>query len=119
MKERDTTMKNVTDNNKFGMTTRARKAVCSLFLAGGLFGAQAKAAIPTTPASVPDRVAAVRAEINKRVAEAKDLGGLEAVTKLPYAQVEVASWLNWVNWNNWNNWRNWNNWANWSNWFNF
>jgi hypothetical protein len=99
-------MKNVTD------TTRARKAVCSLLLAGGLFGAEAKAAIP-------DRVAAVRAEINKRVAEAKDLGGLEAVTKLPYAQVEVASWLNWVNWNNWNNWRNWNNWANWSNWFNF
>src|SRR6202050_2484483 len=96
MKERDTTMKNVTDNNKFGMTTRARKAVCSLFLAGGLFGAQAKAAIPTTPASVPDRVAAVRAEINKRVAEARDLGGLEAVTKLPYAQIEVASWLNWV-----------------------
>ena len=110
-------MKNVTDNSNFGMTTRARKAVCSLFLAGGLFGAQAQAA--TTPASIPDRVAAVRAEINKRVADAKDLGGLEAVTKLPYAQVEVASWLNWVNWSNWNNWRNWNNWANWSNWFNF
>jgi hypothetical protein len=105
-------MKNVTDNKTFGMTTLARKAVCSLFLAGGLFGSQAHA-------SVPDRVAAVRAEINKRVAEAKDLGGLEAVTKLPYAQVEVASWLNWVNWSNWNNWRNWNNWANWSNWFNF
>jgi hypothetical protein len=118
MKERDT-MKNVIDNKRFAMTTRARKAVCSLFLAGGLFGAQAKAALPTTPASVPDRVAAVRAEINRRVAEAKDLGGLEAVTKLPYAQVEVASWLNWVNWSNWNNWRNWNNWANWSNWFNF
>jgi hypothetical protein len=112
-------MKNVTETKKFGMTTRARKAVCSLFLAGGLFGAQAKAAIPTTPASVPDRVAAVRAEINKRVAEAKDLGGLEAVTKLPYAQLEVASWLNWVNWPNWNNWRNWNNWANWSNWSNW
>jgi hypothetical protein len=115
VKERDT-MKNVTETKKFGMTTRARKAVCSLFLAGGLFGAQAKAAIPST---IPDRVAAVRAEINKRVSEANDLGGLEAVTKLPYAQVEVASWLNWVNWNNWNNWRNWNNWANWSNWFNF
>jgi len=114
MKERDT-MKNVIDNKRFAMTTRARKAVCSLFLAGGLFGAQAQAAIPT-------RVAAVRAEINKRVAEAKDLGGLEAVTKLPYAQVEVASWLNWVNWSNWNNWRDWNNWRNWqnwSNWFNF
>jgi hypothetical protein len=104
VKERDTTMKNVTH--------KARKAVCSLFLAGGLFGAQAQA-------SIPDRVAAVRAEINKRVAEAKDLGGLEAVTKLPYAQVEVASWLNWVNWSNWNNWRNWNNWANWSNWQNW
>jgi hypothetical protein len=118
VKERDTTMKNVTDNKKFGMTVRARKAVCSLFLAGGLFGAQAKAAIPV-PTSVPDRVAAVRAEINKRVAEAKDLGGLEAVSKLPYAQLEVASWLNWVNWSNWNNWRNWNNWANWQNWLNF
>ncbi len=92
------------------------KTVCSLLLAGGLFGAHAKAAVPTT---IPDRVAAVRAEIDKRVKNANDLGGLEAVTKLPYAQVEVASWLNWVNWNNWNNWRNWNNWANWSNWFNF
>jgi hypothetical protein len=92
-----------------------KKTVCSLLLAG-LCGAQAKAAIPT---NIPDRVAAVRAEINKRVAEAKDLGGLEAVTKLPYAQVEVASWLNWVNWNNWNNWRNWNNWANWQNWINY
>ena len=61
--------------------------------------------------AIPSRVAAVRAEVNKRVAEAKDLGGLEAVTKLPYTQLEVASWLNWVNWSNWNNWRNWNNWA--------
>jgi hypothetical protein len=53
-------------------------------MAGGLFGTQAHAAV-TTPASIPSRVAAVRAEVNKRVAEAKDLGGLEAVTKLPYA----------------------------------
>jgi hypothetical protein len=105
-------MKNATENKKFGMTANARKAVCAFFLAGGLFTGKATAAIP-------DRVAAVRAEINKRVAAAKDLGGLEAITKLPYAQLEVASWLNWVNWNNWNNWRNWNNWANWSNWFNF
>jgi hypothetical protein len=89
-----------------------KKTVCSLLLAGGLFGA-------TTPPTIPDRVAAVRAEINKRVADAQDLG---AVPKLPYAQMEVASWLNWVNWSNWNNWRDWNNWRNWnnwSNWFNF
>jgi hypothetical protein len=112
-------MKNVTDNKKFGMTERARKAVCSLFLAGGLFGAQAKASIPAVPATVPDRVAAVRAELNKRIAEAQTLGGSEAIAKLPYAQAEVASWGNWGNWGNWNNWRNWNNWANWSNWFNF
>lgn len=119
MKERDTTMKNVTDKKIFGMTPKARKAVCSLFLAGGLFGAQAKADIPSATATIPNRVAAVRAELTKRVAEAQNLGGTEAVAKLPYAQLEVASWLNWVNWPNWNNWRNWNNWANWSNWFNF
>jgi hypothetical protein len=96
---------------------KAKKVVCSLLMAGGLFGSQAKASVPTP--TVPDRVAAVRAEINKRVADAQNLGGLEAVTKLPYAQVEVASWLNWVNWSNWNNWRNWNNWANWRNWINY
>ena len=44
-------------------------------MAGGLFGTQAHAA-------------AVRAEVNNRVAEAKDLDGLEAVTTLPYAQLE-------------------------------
>jgi hypothetical protein len=98
-------MKNMTNET-------ARKAVCAALLAGGLFGAQAKAAIP----SVPERVAAVRTELNKRVAEAQALGGHEAVAKLPYAQTEVASWLNWYNWPNWNNW---SNWANWSNWFNF
>jgi hypothetical protein len=57
--------------------------------------------------------------ISKRAADAQDLG---VVPKLPYAQMEVASWLNWVNWSNWNNWRDWNNWrnwSNWSNWFNF
>ena len=111
---------NQLENKKFGLTLRARKAFCAAFLAGGLFGGQAmQAAVPSTAPSIPDRVAAVRAEINKRVAEAKDLGGLEAVTKLPYAQLEVASWLNWVNWSNWNNWRNWNNWSNWQNWLNF
>src|ERR1700719_3235546 len=97
------------------MTNKTKKFGMTLFLAGGLFGSQAHASVTT----IPKRVAAVRAEINRRVADAKDLGGLEAVTKLPYAQVEVASWLNWVNWSNWNNWRNWNNWSNWSNWFNF
>jgi len=91
---------------------KMKKTVCSLLLAGGLFGGVA-------PATIPDRVAAVRDEINKRVADAKDLGGLEAVTKLPYAQMEVASWLNWVNWSNWNNWRDWNNWRNWNNWSNW
>lgn len=83
-----------------------KKTVCSLLLAGGLFGA-------TTPATIPDRVAAVRAELNKRVADPA------VVPKLPYAQMEVASWLNWVNWSNWNNWRDWNNWRNWSNWANW
>jgi hypothetical protein len=97
---------------------KMKKTVCSILMAGGLIGTQAHAAV-TTPASIPNRVAAVRSEINKRVAEAKDLGGLEAVTKLPYAQMELASWLNWVNWSNWNNWRNWNNWSNWQNWLNF
>src|ERR1700693_3841821 len=97
---------------------KMKKTVCSILMAGGLIGPQAHAAV-TTPASIPNRVAAVRSEINKRVAEAKDLGGLEAVTKLPYAQMELASWLNWVNWSNWNNWRNWNNWSNWQNWLNF
>ena len=112
-------MKNTNENKKFGMTLKARKAFGSLFLAGGLFGSQAQAAITPMPSTIPDRVAAVRAELNKRVAEAQALGGTEAVTKLPYAQLEVASWLNWVNWPNWNNWRNWNNWANWSNWTNW
>ena len=102
-------MKNTNETKKFGMTQKARKALGSLFLAGGLFGSQAHAAVTTAPTTIPDRVAA----------EAKDLGGLEAVTKLPYAQLEVASWLNWVNWSNWNNWRNWNNWSNWQNWLNF
>jgi hypothetical protein len=83
-----------------------KKTICSLFLAGGLFGA-------TTPPTIPDRVAAVRAELNKRVA---DLG---VTPKLPYAQMEVASWLNWANWSNWNNWRDWNNWRNWNNWSNW
>ena len=106
------------DNKKFGLSVKARKAFCATFLAGGLFGGQAAQAAVPAP-TIPDRVAAVRAEINKRVADAQTLGGLEAVTKLPYAQVEVASWLNWVNWNNWNNWRNWNNWANWQNWINY
>ena len=61
-----------------------KKTVCSLLMAGGLFGTQAHAAV-----TIPNRVA-----------EAKDLGGLEAITKLPYAQLEVASWLNWSNWQN-------------------
>jgi hypothetical protein len=89
----------------------------AVLLASGILATQAHASV-----SVPDRVAAVRAELNKRVAEAQALGGHEAVAKLPYTQMEVASWLNWVNWPNWNNWRDWNNWrnwSNWSNWFNF
>src|ERR1700734_3811829 len=55
----DTTMKNMTNET-------ARKAVCAALMAGGLFGAQAKAAIPTATSTIPNRVAAVRAEMNKR-----------------------------------------------------
>ena len=105
------------ETKQFGMTRKARKAVCAMFMAGGLFSAQAKASVPAP--TIPDRVAAMRVAMDKRVAEAQKLGGLEAVSKLPYAQTEVASWLNWVNWTNWNNWRNWNNWNNWTNWRNW
>lgn len=106
------------ENKKFGLSVKARKAFCAAFLAGGLFGGQAvQAAVPAP--SIPDRVAAVRTELTKRVAEAQQLGGVEAVEKLPFAQMQVASWLNWVNWPNWNNWRDWNNWSNWSNWRNW
>jgi hypothetical protein len=104
-------MKNVTGNEKRG---RARKVLGTLFLAGGLFGVQANAAIPAPSASIPARVAAVRAELHKRVSV-----DTKAASKLPYAHFEVASWLNWVNWPNWNDWRNWNNWANWNNWTNW
>jgi hypothetical protein len=109
---------NELENKKFGLSARARKAFAAAFLAGGLFGGQAVQAAPT----IPNRVAAVRSEMNKRVAEAQQLGGMEAIQKLPFAQLQLASWLNWVNWPNWNNWRDWNNWRNWSNWpnwFNF
>jgi hypothetical protein len=60
-------------DKKFGMTQKTRKALCSLFLAGGLFGTRAQAAVTTTP-TIPDRVAAVRTEMNKRVAEAQAFG---------------------------------------------
>jgi hypothetical protein len=103
-------MKNATGNNKRG---QARRVLSTIFLAGGLFGAQATAAVPAPSVSIAERVSAVRAELHKRVA------GTQPASKLPYAQLEVASWLNWVNWNNWNNWRNWNNWANWQNWLNY
>jgi len=93
-------------NNRFFLSLKARKALCSAFLAGGLFGGQALEASVPAP-TVPDRVAAVRTELNKRVAEAQQLGGTEAIQKLPYTQMQVASWLNWVNWPNWNNWFNW------------
>ena len=104
-----------TEIKKFGLTVRARKALCSVFLAGGLFGGQAMQAAVPAP-TIPDRVAAVRTELNKRILSAQELGGTEAIQKLPYTQVQVASWLNWVNWPNWNNWRDWNNWHNWNNW---
>lgn len=103
-------MKNENDN---------KKALSLLLIAGGLFGAQAKAAIPAASASIPQRVATVRMELHNRMDAAATLSGTEAASKLPYAEREVASWLNWVNWPNWNNWRNWNNWANWQNWINF
>ena len=69
-----------------------------------------QAAIPAP--TIPDRVAAVRTELNKIVAT-------QPAENLPYTQMQVASWLNWVNWPNWNNWRDWNNWRNWSNWRNW
>jgi hypothetical protein len=100
-------------------TNKTRKAVGALLVAGGMLGSQAHAAVTTAPSTIPSRVAAVRTELNKRVAEAEALGGHEAIAKLPYTQMEVASWLNWVNWPNWNNWRDWNNWRNWSNWSNW
>ena len=100
------------DYNKFKLSLKARKALCSAFLAGGLFGGQAvQASVPTTP-TIPDRVAAVRTELSKQMAT-------QPIEKLPYTQMQVASWLNWVNWPNWNNWRDWNNWRNWSNWRNW
>jgi hypothetical protein len=104
-------MTNNKENKKFGLSARARKAFCATFLAGGLFGGQAvQAAVPAP--TIPDRVAAVREQLYKRVA---DLGSPEAISKLPYSEMQVASWLNWVNWRDWNNWRNWNNWPNWFN----
>jgi len=111
-------MKSTDEKKGLGLSLRAKKALCSIFLAGGLFGGAAQAAVPK-PASIPDRVAAVRNALTLKVTEAQQLGGHEAIQKLPYAQFEVASWLNWVNWPNWNNWRDWNNWANWSNWRNW
>jgi hypothetical protein len=101
------------ENKKFGLSVKARKAFCAAFLAGGLFGGQAVQASVPAP-TIPDRVAAVRTEMNKVAAQ-----GTEAIQKLPYTQMQVASWLNWVNWPNWNNWRDWNNWRNWSNWRNW
>jgi hypothetical protein len=108
-------MKNNNENKKFGLSVRARRAFCATFLAGGLFGGQAIQAATPAP-TIPDRVAAVREQLYKRVA---DLGSPEALSKLPYSQMQVASWLNWVNWPNWNNWRDWNNWRNWNNWPNW
>ena len=91
---------------------KAKKAMFAVLVAGGLLGTQAAQA-SVTP-SVPNRVAAVRDAMSKKVAEVEKLGQ-PALAKMPYAQMEVASWLNWVNWNNWNNWRNWRNWSNWLN----
>lgn len=109
-----TTNKTELENKKFGLSARARKALAAAFLAGGLFGGQAAQAAVSTP-TIPDRVAAVRAQLNQRVADT----GVEGIEKLPYTQMQVASWLNWVNWPNWNNWRDWNNWRNWNNWPNW
>jgi hypothetical protein len=106
------------ENKKFGLSVRARKALGATFLAGGLLGGQAaQASVPAS--TIPDRVAAVRTEMNKRVAEVQLLNGEEAIGKLSPGQMQIASWLNWYNWPNWNNWRDWNNWRNWSNWANF
>ena len=96
---------------------KAKKAMFAVLVAGGLLGTQAAQASVTTP-SVPNRVAAVRAGMAKKLAEVEKLGQ-PALEKLPYAQVEVASWYNWGNWNNWTNWNNWRNWQNWANWLNY
>jgi hypothetical protein len=106
------------ETKKFGLSPKARKALCGAFLAGGLFAGQAAQASVPTP-TIPDRVAAVRSEMNKRIAEVQQVSGAEAIQKLPFAELQLASWLNWVNWPNWNNWRDWNNWRNWSNWPNW
>ena len=104
------------ENKKFGLSARSRKALGSAFLAGGLLAGQAaQASVPAS--TIPDRVAAVRADMNKRIAEAPQLDFAGA--KLSPDQIQIASWLNWVNWPNWNNWRDWNNWRNWSNWPNW
>ena len=105
------------ESKKFGLSMKARKAFGAAFLAGGLFGGQVMQAAVPAP-TVADRVATVRAELNKRVAEAQHFG-TEGLQKLPYTEMQVASWLNWVNWPNWNNWRDWNNWHNWNNWANW
>ena len=107
-------IKNETEDKKFGLSARARKALCATFLAGGLFGGQAAQAAVPAP-TIPDRVAVVREQLYKRVAEL----GPESLPSLPYTEMQVASWLNWVNWPNWNNWRDWNNWRNWNNWPNW
>src|SRR5580658_1718744 len=108
-------MTNNNDYMKFGLSALERKASCATFLAGALFGGQAIQAATPSP-TIPDRVAAVREQLYKRLAV---LGSPEALSKLPYSQMQVASWLNWVNWPNWNNWRDWNNWRNWNNWPNW
>ena len=100
------------------MKLKAKKAVFSAMVAGGLLGGQAAQASVPAPASIPNRVAVVRDTLAKKVAEAEK-NGLEAVQKLPYAQIEVASWLNWINWPNWRDWRDWGNWGNWANWINY
>ena len=110
----------ITNETKKSLSLRTKKALSAVLLAGGLIGGQvAQAAVPQASATIPERVGAVRDAMNKRIAEAKELGGTQAVEKLPYAELQLASWLNWVNWPNWNNWGDWNNWANWSNWRNW
>ena len=105
---------------KLVYSVRARKAVSAVFVVGGLAGGPAaQAAAISQPANVPERVGAVREALANRIAQARELGGTEAIQKLPYAELQLASWLNWVNWPNWNNWADWNNWSNWSNWRNW
>jgi hypothetical protein len=65
--------------------------------------------------SVLDRVAKIRAGLEREKVQAQSevAQGVE-----PTGPVRLAQWGNWPNWGNWGNWNNWGNWGNWPNWHN-